>query len=181
MTSHPAARMHTPHLSLVPGTVELADAELAGLAGFAVLLGCDVPAGWPPGEYDRGAIEFLRNRLLAGGPDHAGWYTWYGITREPSGARGMLVAAGGYFCPPVEGIVEIGYSVVPEAQRRGYATEMARALVERAFGFADVQAVIAHTFDSNPASIRVLEHCGFRRVGPGAEAGTVQYRHDRPS
>ena len=181
MTSHVAARMRTPQLDLVPGTIELANAELMGLEGFAALLGCHVPASWPPGEYDRGAIEYLRDRLLAGGPDHAGWYTWYGITRGESGVPGTLVAAGGYFSPPVDGIVEIGYSVVPELQGRGLATETARALVERAFGFAHVKAVVAHTFDSNPASIRVLEHCGFRRVGPGAEAGTVQYRLDRPS
>lgn len=174
-------RMRTERLDLVAGTVELANAELRSHDEFAMLLGCEVLASWPPGEYDRGAIEYLRDHLLAGGPTHAGWYAWYAITRGNDGARGMLIAAGGYFCPPANGTVEIGYSVVPEACGRGFATEMARALVERAFEHAEVEAVLAHTFDSNPASIRVLEHCGFHRVGPGAEAGTVQFRLDRPA
>ena len=41
----------------------------------------------------------------------------------------MLVAAGGYFGPPAGGSVEIGYSVIPEARERGYATELVEALV----------------------------------------------------
>lgn len=175
------ARIHTPQLDLVPGTAALADVELAGPEGLGALLGCDVPASWPPGEYDRGAIEYLRDKMLEGGPSHEGWYTWYGVARAALGPRPTLVAAGGYFGPPVDGIVEIGYSVVPEAQRRGLATEMARALVARAFAAIDVRAVIAHTFHTNPASIRVLERCGFQYVGPGADAGTMQFRVARPT
>ena len=173
--------MRTARLDLVAGTAELANIELQGRDRFAAALRCAVPSGWPPGEYDRGAIEFLRDRMSAGGPSHAGWYTWYGITRNADGTRDTLVAAGGYFCPPADGTVEIGYSVVPEAQGIGIATEMARALVARAFEHPEVRAVIAHTFDSNPASIRVLDHCGFHRVGSGIEALTVQFRLDRPA
>lgn len=181
MTPPHDARIRTPQLDLVPGTAALADVELAGAQGLGLLFDCDVPGSWPPGEYDRGAIEYLRDRMLEGGPSHDGWYTWYGIARAAAGSRATLVAAGGYFGPPVDDIVEIGYSVVPEAQRRGLATEMAQALVTRAFGAPRVRAVIAHTLDTNPASIRVLERCGFRREGPGREAGTVQFRVARPA
>jgi RimJ/RimL family protein N-acetyltransferase len=70
--------------------------------------------------------------------------------------------------------------VIPEAQRRGIATEMARALVARAFDEPLVRAVRAHTYDSNPASIRVLERCGFTRVGPGESPESVRFRIARP-
>ncbi len=171
----PEHRATTPRLDLVAATVGHAEAELRGDGSLATLLGCAVPPSWPPGEYDRAAIEFLRLRMTQGGAACAGWYTWYAIER---GTR-TLVAAGGYFGPPVDGEVEIGYSVVPEARGRGVAADMARALVERAFAHRLVRSVRAHTFDHNPASIRVLEHCGLRRVGAGTEPGTVKFRRER--
>lgn len=167
----------TPRLDLVAGSVALAEAELAADGSFADRIGCRVPASWPPGEYDRHAIEFLRDRMREGGPVNVGWYGWYAIERE----RGSLVAAGGYFGPPVDGRVEIGYSVVREEQRRGIASEFAAALVKRAFAHRLVRVVRAHTYATNPASIRVLERCGFRRVGPGESPGAIEFRVERPA
>jgi RimJ/RimL family protein N-acetyltransferase len=71
---------------------------------------------------------------------------------------------------------EIGFSVIPEARGRGYATEIAQALVANAFDQPGVQVVNARTADSNVPSARVLLRCGFHRVGPGAEPGTVEYQ-----
>lgn len=172
-------RLATDRLDLVAGTLALAEAELRDAAEFAAALGCAVPPSWPPGEYDRTAIEYLRDRMREGGDVCAGWYSWYAIERDAEPAP-TLVAAGGYFGPPADGEVEIGYSVIPEAQRRGIATEMARALVARAFDEPLVRSVRAHTYDSNPVSIRVLERCGFRRVGPGESPESVRFRLARP-
>jgi RimJ/RimL family protein N-acetyltransferase len=118
--------------------------------------------------------------LKAGGPTHVGWYGWYGVTRNSDGSRDELVGGAGYFGPPTEGIVEIGYSVVPSARRRGFASEMVAALVDHAFKHSPVQALIAHTTDSNPASCKVLLRCGFQRVGPGAEPDSIQFRKPKP-
>lgn len=60
---------------------------------------------------------------------------------------------------------EIGYWVDKAVQGKGVATEAARALLawgEREFG---VTKFIAGHFQDNPASGRVLEKLGFRRVG----------------
>lgn len=60
---------------------------------------------------------------------------------------------------------EIGYWVDKAVQGKGVATEAARALLawgEREFG---VRKFIARHFQDNPASGRVLEKLGFRRVG----------------
>jgi len=87
-----------------------------------------------------------------------------------------LVGAGGYFGPPdAEGTVEIGYSVLPEWQRRGYASEMVQALLDHAFTFANIKRVIAHTTAANPASISVLLRCGFHAEGAGREFGTLRF------
>jgi len=89
------------------------------------------------------------------------------------------VAGAGFLGPPANGAVEIGYSVIPAARGRGYAAEIVKALVEYAFEHPDVNEVMAHTSDDNVASTQVLMRCGFRRVGPGSETGSVEYRTKR--
>ena len=59
-------------------------------------------------------------------------------------------------------MVEIGNSVIPDARRQGYATEIGAALVVRAFEESSVQHVIAHTSDEDVPSTRVLLACGFK-------------------
>jgi ribosomal-protein-alanine N-acetyltransferase len=70
-----------------------------------------------------------------------------------------------FFGPPNDRTVEIGYSIVPEHRRRGYATEAARALIAWARGQAGVDTVLARCNDDNQPSIRTLERLGFARAG----------------
>lgn len=178
MNSHETS-LRSPRLDLVATTLAHVEAELLSPDALAPLLGVTVPPTWPPGEYDRQAIEFFRDRLMAGGPSHVGWYGWYAISLDSLGRRDTLIAGAGYFGPPVDGSVEIGYSVVPEARGLGYATELVEALVSHAFEYPAVRCVIAHTSDSNPASSQVLRKTGFSRVGPGEAPESVKYRRDR--
>lgn len=171
--------LRSPRLDLVAATLNHVDAELQDHAALARALGATVPEAWPPGEYDRGAQEFFRCQLASQGPSIVGWLTWYAISRHADGGRDALVAGAGFFGPPAEGSVEIGYSVVPAARGRGLATEIVRTLLAHAFAHPAVDEVIAHTSDENVASTRVLLRCGFSRVGPGPEPGSVEYRVKR--
>ena len=170
----------TAHLELVAATVPHLEAELSGAEALGGMLGVAVPEDWPPGDLDRHALGFFKARLQAAGESGIGWYNWYGIALDADGRRDSLVASAGYMGPPEDdGSVEIGYSVVPAARRRGYATELVEFLAARAFKFHPVQAVTAHTLESNATSAGVLLRCGFMRVGPGAEPGTVRYQRSR--
>ena len=167
--------LRTKRLDLVAATLDHLEAELATPSTLGLLLGVDIPTGWPPGEYDRHALEFFHAQLKAGGADHLGWYTWYALTRNPQGQRESLVAGAGYLGPPSDGTAEIGYSVVPSAQRNGYATEIVAALVDNAFSLPSISQVIAHTSDANAGSTQVLLRCGFERVGAGTEPQSIRY------
>ena len=169
----------TARLELLAATLDLIEAELAGPAALGALLGVPVPASWPPGEYDRDALEFFTSRLVAGGPAALGWYNWYAITRGADGRREALVAGAGYMGPPVDGVVEIGYSVVPEARGRGFATEIVQALAERALSVDGVHKVIAHTLASNTTSQGVLKRAGFIAAGSGAEPQLLRFERTR--
>lgn len=165
----------TDRLDVVAATLAHVEAELAAPERLADLLSAQVPASWPPGEYDRAAMEFFRGRLREGGPSVEGWYGWYAIRRAAPGSPAALVGAGGFLGPPSEGVAELGYSVAPEHRGRGYATEMARALVRRALDTPGVRKVVAHTTRGNAPSVFVLEACGFRPTGEDAATGRVRF------
>jgi RimJ/RimL family protein N-acetyltransferase len=170
------APLRTPRLRLVPATAAHVRAELAEPPRLHALLDAEVPASWPPGEYDRGAQEFFLAQLEAGGDAVVGWYGWYAVRAADADGPAAVVGAGGYFGPPTaDGVVEIGYSMTPEWRGRGYATELARALAARAAAFPGVRTVIAHTTDANAASVAVLARSGFVRVGAGAEPDSVRF------
>ena len=81
-------------------------------------------------------------------------------------ASGAVVGGCGYKGPPDEdAVVEIAYGVDAADRGKGYATEMARALVTFAFTTGDVRVVRAHTRPQNDASSRVLTKCGFAFIG----------------
>jgi len=78
----------------------------------------------------------------------------------------MLIGMGGFPGPPdTEGVAEIAYGIAPSYQAKGYATEVARALIEFASRNANVRKIRAHTLAETNASTRVLEKCGFAKVG----------------
>jgi [ribosomal protein S5]-alanine N-acetyltransferase len=171
--------LRTERLELVAASLEHIRAELSGPAVLATLLHAHVSGSWPPGEYDRDALEFFKSKLEEA-PNGVGWYGWYVMSLGPDGSRQSVVAGAGFLGPPSpDGVVEIGYSVVPEERNKGYASEAVRALVDHALSQPSVQHLIAHTADSNAASSSVLIRSGFIRVGPGLEAGSSTYQRSR--
>jgi ribosomal-protein-alanine N-acetyltransferase len=174
------ASLRTARLDLVAATIDHLAAELEDPQRFANLIGAVVLPSWPPGEYDRHAITYFHDRLAETGAAAAGWYVWYAIRRTTADCPATLVAGGGYFGPPLpDGTVEIGYSVVPEWRRQGYATELVQALIQRAFEEPRVRRILAEAEVANIASIGVLGRCGFRRMGTGREPHYDRYQCDR--
>lgn len=83
------------------------------------------------------------------------------------------------------GEASVGWRFGTAAWGRGYATEAARALVDRGFGELGLRRVTATTMTVNVASRRVMEKLGMRLVRTffeewptyidGAEHGDVEY------
>jgi RimJ/RimL family protein N-acetyltransferase len=109
-----------------------------------------------PAEGDRVIAGFIAETPAALGE--------YGQRQIIEAATGLVVGATGLFWPPVDGAVEFGYGVVPSRRGRGYASEASRALVAFALAAPDVESVTATVELSNPASVRVLENTGLRRL-----------------
>lgn len=78
----------------------------------------------------------------------------------------FVIGMCGFTGPPTtDGAVEFGYGIAPKYQSKGYATEVASALVNFAAQDQRVKTVRAYTLAEPNASTRVLEKCGFKKNG----------------
>jgi ribosomal-protein-alanine N-acetyltransferase len=151
-------------ISIVAATFGSLDAEDAGGAEVARLLGVRPPPSWPPQYNGPETREWIRG-LMRKHPGEPGYASWYLI------ADGELVGAIGYKGPPdADGIVEIGYAVVDERHRHGYASAGVALVTKRAFADPRVRVVAAETLPDGLASQGVLLKAGFTRTGSRIDA-----------
>ncbi|MHB8152222.1 MAG: GNAT family N-acetyltransferase [Bacillati bacterium] len=71
---------------------------------------------------------------------------------------------------------EIGYTLLPQARGRGYATRAVRALLAEAQAVAVLAEIRAYCVPENQASRRVLERIGFRKTDLLRHGATVAGR-----
>ncbi|HEY1331243.1 MAG TPA: GNAT family N-acetyltransferase [Actinomycetota bacterium] len=116
--------------------------------------------GWDRTDVDgvRADIEEMAGRT----PGTPGGWVQFTVERRDTGSLvgdvGMAVADG------EPGVVKVGYTIAPEFQGKGYATEAVQALVAYAFDVLDANVVRAFASADNTASIRVAEKAGLRLI-----------------
>ena len=165
--------IETARLKLRPATIALARAEVHNRVEFKRLLGALVPDNWPPETLADALPVFLD--WFEAAPHAVGWFGWYALAKGDDSDALVLVASAGFKGPPESGVAEIGYSVLPQFQGRGFATEMVRGLVGWAFGQPGVGKVVAETEWTNAASMRVLIKAGFVPTLPDGETGRARF------
>jgi ribosomal-protein-alanine N-acetyltransferase len=124
------------------------------------LIGARLSADWPQPDLLR-----VLPRQVTVDPDQVGYGIWLMI--EPD--LQLVVGDVGFHGPPVDRVLELGYSVVPDRRRRGYASQAARALVAWALRQPEVSSVVAGCDMTNDASIATLQSIGFSRTGEVVE------------
>lgn len=76
-----------------------------------------------------------------------------------------IVGSCGFKGAPVEGRVEIGYGVSPDARRQGHATRAVAELINIAANSLQVRSVLAQVNPANLGSTRVVQKLGFTARG----------------
>jgi RimJ/RimL family protein N-acetyltransferase len=97
--------------------------------------------------------------LAAGDPGEPGWFQWAIERIDEPGIVGDL----GVNLLDDEQQAAIGYTMDPAFQGRGYATEAVARMLEHLFAEKGLHRVSAECDTRNDASVRLLEHLGFRR------------------
>jgi [ribosomal protein S5]-alanine N-acetyltransferase len=141
-------------LAVVPVSIAHVEALLEGDDVFTERFGWTVVPGYL--DFPE-ALPATRDALRNGTPSE--WWSQLFIDTDAN----ELVGFGGYKGAPVDGDVEIGYSIAPSRRERGYATEAARLMIERARA-EGCTSVSAHTLAEDNASTRVLRRVGMTRV-----------------
>ena len=141
-------------------------------AKLALLLHAEIDK-WPPPGNDEATLRWTYEKLKAN-PSSAGFFTWYVVLTE--GDRRKLIGLVAFKGPPDQaGTIGAGYSILEAYQQRGIGSEATRAIMQWAFRNPAIRRIDAETFPGLRHSIRVMERCGMKFLGPGSEPGTIRY------
>lgn len=110
--------------------------------------------------FDR--IHAFRHLSYLIGHWHFLGYGYYAVEEKATGA---LVGRVGFTNQPGWPAFELGWTIIPERQGRGYATEAARMLLDYAFTALDQPRVVSLIHPDNAPSRRVAEKLGQRVEG----------------
>ena len=151
-------RIQTARLQFIPYSLELKKATLTNKTHMEQLLGAYVPPHWPLPDYVEALPFFIR--LMENDPLGT---IWDGIIVHKADQQviGDIGFKGG---PDEHGMIEIGYSILPEYRGAGYATEMARGLINWVFQNLSIARITAECLDDNIGSVKVLEKIGMQRL-----------------
>ena len=167
----PTPRVLTERMELKPLPAIAAAALPEDREEASRILGAALPVEWPQPDL----LDVLPLQAAASHETEC-YGVWVMIERE----SGSVVGDVGFIGPPDEnGSIEVGYSVIPDRRRRGYATEAASAIVEWALSEPGVEVVVAGCDRDNEPSIRTLERLGFQRTGEAN--GQLRWRYEPPA
>jgi RimJ/RimL family protein N-acetyltransferase len=156
------------NVEIVPCSVEHLEYLIEDVDAFQQAYGLQVVDRYMPFE---GALQHILNQLQTSQI----WHPWlpYLFLFHPDQT---LVGFGGFkSVPDSRRMVEIGYSVAPSYQSKGFATSAVCQLIQIAFKSDLVDCVCAHTLAEPNASARVLAKCGMSKVSETVDpdVGTV--------
>ncbi len=166
-------QFETERLVWVPLTLEILEATMHDREKLARLCNAHVPEDWPDKDFAEALPFFIDLRAK-----NPGKPIWDGIIvhRADNVVIGSIGYTGG---PDEQGRIVVGYGIIPAYRNSGYATEMLRGLIARAFQIPEVQVVVAECLVDNAASIRVLEKAGLQCLRE--EDGMYQWELQRSS
>lgn len=87
------------------------------------------------------------------------WCAYFAFADE------KVVGSCAFKTPIKDGAVEIAYFTFPEYEGRGYATQMAQALIKIARDFGQPVRIKAQKLPQENASTRILSKLGFKKLG----------------
>lgn len=116
--------------------------------------------GYPMEGDQRACLAYLRQLPVIGGSSRSQPFGYYQILLS-----GQVVGGIGFHGPPRDGLVEVGYGVVPSMRGQGVATEALRTVLALAGGYEQVRRVCGRTTPDNVASQHVMLSAGMALVG----------------
>jgi [ribosomal protein S5]-alanine N-acetyltransferase len=150
----------TDRLRLIACPAQIARAVVRGRRHAEALLGVCIHHNWPSQEIR--VFMPIYAQQVERDPDHVAWGIWLVLH---TANRTVIGDVGFKGKPNMSSTVDIGYGIVPEYRRQGYAYEAARGLRDWAFSQPGVSRITGDCLPENLPSARILEKLGMRRIG----------------
>ena len=144
---------------------------------LGVVIHAEIPESWPPAEWEPHVLQYLLD-VIEKDAEAAGWCRYLLLRDEKGGTRTLIGTFGCGFPKEDTGLAELGYGLLPEWQRQGFAAEAVLAMLPWLQSRRAITAFVAQTFPHLRGSIRVLEKTGFHPAGAGYEDGTILFRRE---
>lgn len=150
--------LKTQRLILETMDIELMDAIIENNYKKIEKLGYRKNEEWPEEDLKE-AMPVFKELILASGLN--GFNNWIIVSKESS----IIIGSAGFIGNPnQEGIVEVGFGIIPSMRNRGYCTEAVEALLQWGVKQENVTKIIAHCNEDNEKSIAALKKLNFRQV-----------------
>jgi ribosomal-protein-alanine N-acetyltransferase len=167
-----SAVIASARLNLVPMTPDFLEAALRGdVSAAEEIMGLAIPNSW----YDESRLMDMRLGQLRQDPSLQPWLLRaMGLRGQGmTGPAPVMVGHIGFHTGPnpeylrqlAPGAVELGYSVVPDCRRRGFAREAAQALMDWASREHGARRFVVSISPQNAPSLALAKEFGFLRIG----------------
>ena len=149
-------KLVTERLLLIPFTTEICRNLLNDDYRDLDILSLKKGISWPDDDVIETLPKILFNLSKVENP--TGYESWMIIKRDTSEIIGDLGFKGFDYN---DGSIDIGYGIIKEERRKGYAEEAVKMIVKWAFSNIIVKAITANCLNDNQDSINLLTKLNF--------------------
>lgn len=149
-------KIQTARLTLIPFTIGICQESLSHNFTAIKSLGIYPGKGWPDEETIDTLPRIIKNLNKVGQP--SGFESWMIIENE----RKLLIGDIGFKgLPNLNGEIDLGYGIIENERKKGFAIEASSAVLQWAFEQKNVSAITASCHTSNFGSQKILSLLNF--------------------
>jgi ribosomal-protein-alanine N-acetyltransferase len=151
--------LHTERLILIPFTIEICKNLMNNDFSDLHKLGLKKGKSWPDDDVIETLPKIINNLSIVDAP--TGFESWMIIKKDTSEIIGDAGFKGFNY---EDRNIDIGYGIIKEERRNGYAEEATKALIKWAFSNEIVKEITAKCLVDNVGSIHLLQKLNFMEV-----------------
>ncbi len=148
--------LKTERLTLIPFTIEICNNLLKGDFDDLFKMGLKKGKSWPDTDVIETIPKIINNLSQVESP--TGFESWMIIKNDTSEIIGDLGFKGFNY---EEENVDIGYGIIKEERRKGYAEEATSELIKWTFSNESVKEITARCLIDNASSVKLLKKLNF--------------------
>jgi [ribosomal protein S5]-alanine N-acetyltransferase len=167
-------RLITERLILIPYTIQICKNVIDGDFSDIVKMGFKKGKSWPDNDVLETLPKIINNLSKVEAP--TGFESWMIIKSDMLEVIGDLGFKG---FNDAEGSIDLGYGIIKEERRKGYANEAVAKLIIWAFSNERVKEITAKCLIDNVISINILKKFNFNEIKKDSEMVYLSLKNNK--